>query len=270
MRSVIRFFLHYCRPPPTGNLLTHLRVCRFLRALFSRIPAFSHTPAYSRCSLFPLLQLFQKRTIILADLLNLLKHHLIQKIAVDIFAAAPTALTALLELADIAIERRSVRHLAFGQLWIHSTAAATEQQSCQYPFTDYPLDILLRLITCPFNEGGRRLVAYWHQCCEKIHNHQPIGKPDFDEFSLEGCEAQYRAYELGYRLAASEEEKQEFEQCRNEVCYKITVLLLKDKASHLSRCKYCGGRLSFNASNGVCASCQMSMQNNASRIAEQV
>lgn len=140
----------------------------------------------------------------------------------------------------------------------------------QYPFTDYSIDILLRLITCPFNESDRRLMAYWHQCCEKFHNHQPIEKPNFDESSLEGCEAQYRAYELGYRLVASEEEKQEFEQCRNEVCDKVTALLLKDRASHLLRCKYCGGRLSSNESNGVCASCQLSTQNNMARITEQI
>lgn len=118
-------------------------------------------------------------------------------------------------------------------------------------------DALFRLITCPFDTTDKRLVGYWLRCCVALKNNDDLPVPYFDESDLSGCEVQYKAHEIRYRLSLAFKYKDDLETEKQRLCIKINRLLVGSKSMFIPRCKECGKRLPITIEESLCEDCKV-------------
>ena len=115
---------------------------------------------------------------------------------------------------------------------------------------------LFQLVSCPFSVDDRRLVGYWHRCCDALLNSFDLPDPYFGEEDLEACEVQYRAHEIRCRLSETFGLYDGFEEERQQLCVKINRLLAESKNVYILRCRKCGRRLPVTHDGLLCEDCQ--------------
>lgn len=120
-------------------------------------------------------------------------------------------------------------------------------------------DLLYDLVTCPVDIKNEKLVWYWLSCCEAIIAGNVPDIPHFETKTLEGCELQYKAYDVRHQLLRRigiEDPRMEEKQ---ELCRKINKFLLTDKKNYQKKCRYCGKPLPATYRFGICDECYRNM-----------
>ncbi len=116
-------------------------------------------------------------------------------------------------------------------------------------------ELIFDLITCPIDVDNRDLVYYWLSCAKAILSNKKIPGPKFDIDTLEGCEQQYRAWDINHqmKLRAGIEDSETGQ--REEICRRIKELMATDKKEYIRRCRQCGCELPVGTSFNICEKC---------------
>ena len=114
--------------------------------------------------------------------------------------------------------------------------------------------LLYDLITCPVDVKNGDLVGYWRTCALRIIAGREIPLPWFTLDDLEGCELQYRAYDIHHqllrRLGVEDRSLQE-----KEVIIKRIAELIREKGGYLPKCRLCGKLLPPESPYSLCERC---------------
>ena len=116
-------------------------------------------------------------------------------------------------------------------------------------------NLVYDLISCPIDTRSQDLVYYWANCARKILKNRKIPEPYFETDTLEGCELQYKAYDVHHQLLIRIGEEDDSTAERNEVCEKIRLLMSEDKTEYIRKCKRCGKELPIGYPFNLCRSC---------------
>ena len=110
------------------------------------------------------------------------------------------------------------------------------------------------LITCPVDVKNDSLVNYWTVCANAILSGRSVPEPWFECVDLEGCEHQYRAYDIYHQLLRRLDQEDHSLQEKEKICRKIAVLM-KEKGEYLRRCRICNDILPIGSQYGICEKC---------------
>ena len=110
------------------------------------------------------------------------------------------------------------------------------------------------LITCPVDVKNDALVSYWSVCANAILTGKSVPEPWFECVDLEGCELQYRAYDIYHQLLRRLNQEDHSLKEKEKICRKI-ALLMKEKGEYLRRCRICNRVLPVNSPYGICEKC---------------
>ena len=67
-------------------------------------------------------------------------------------------------------------------------------------FENVPKAMIYEMVTCPVDTSSPDLVHYWRDCVRAIVEERKVPLPPFDTETLEGCELQYRGYDVRSQL----------------------------------------------------------------------
>ncbi len=111
------------------------------------------------------------------------------------------------------------------------------------------------LISCPVDTNSPDLIRYWRDCFRAIVRGRPMPYPYFDLNTLEGCEIQYRAFDIRsqmqHRIGIDEYHTEE----KRALAAKINEFLSGSKQEYERKCALCGRKLSYNWPYRVCDDC---------------
>lgn len=110
------------------------------------------------------------------------------------------------------------------------------------------------LITCPVDVKNDELVRYWNVCANAILNGHTIPEPWFECMDLEGCELQYRAYDVYHQLLRRLDLEDNSLEQKTRICARIAELM-KEKGKYLRRCRVCNALLPIDSPYGICNKC---------------
>lgn len=118
-------------------------------------------------------------------------------------------------------------------------------------------ELLFDLISCPVDTSSADLVFFWRECFKAIIREKKLPYPKFDLTTLEGCEMQYRAYDIRsqmqHRIGVEEYHTEE----KRALAAKINQFLAGDKQDYERKCEACGKKLPFNWPYRVCDACHI-------------
>ena len=116
-------------------------------------------------------------------------------------------------------------------------------------------ELLYDLISCPVDTASLDLITYWRDCFRAVVKDKELPYPRFDLSTLEGCEIQYRAYDIRsqmqHRIGVEEYHMEE----KRSLAAKINGFLAGDKQDYERKCAVCGKKLAFNWPYRVCDAC---------------
>lgn len=115
--------------------------------------------------------------------------------------------------------------------------------------------LLYNLITCPVDVKNESLVKYWRICCTAIIRREKVPKPQFSTADLNGCEMQYKAFDIYHQLLRRIGIESDCLTEKEKIAEKINSLLKKEKSSFLSRCRLCGKELPIQYRYNICQKC---------------
>ena len=118
-----------------------------------------------------------------------------------------------------------------------------------------PKSMVYDLITCPVDTKVRELVFYWCDCVRAVVRGRTVPQPKFDTDTLEGCENQYRAYDIRCQLLRRVGINESVTRQKRELAEKINAFLAQDKQSLERRCPQCGAPLAFDWPWRTCDRC---------------
>ncbi len=110
------------------------------------------------------------------------------------------------------------------------------------------------LITCPLDVKNDELVRYWNICANAILNGHDIPEPWFECIDLEGCELQYRAYDIYHQLLRRLDKEDDSLEQKFKICARIAELM-KEKGKYLRRCRVCNTLLPIDSPYAICNKC---------------
>ncbi len=110
------------------------------------------------------------------------------------------------------------------------------------------------LITCPVDVKNDALVNYWATCANSILEGRQIPEPWFECIDLEGCELQYRAYDIYHQLLRRIDQPDNSLEEKERICAKIAQLM-KEKGMYLKRCRICNSLLPITSNFNICDRC---------------
>ena len=110
------------------------------------------------------------------------------------------------------------------------------------------------LITCPVDTKNDALVNYWVSCANAILSGRGIPEPWFECIDLEGCELQYRAYDIYHQLLRRLDQEDHSLEEKEKICRKIAQLM-KEKGEYLRKCRICNRILPISSPYGICETC---------------
>lgn len=116
-------------------------------------------------------------------------------------------------------------------------------------------ELIYDLITCLVDTGLQELLTYWLACARAILRKRPIPEPHFDTETLQGCELQYKAYDVHHQLLQRIGQPDNCNGKREEICRKIAELMAEDKSQYIRRCRNCGRELPPGYAFNLCESC---------------
>ena len=122
---------------------------------------------------------------------------------------------------------------------------------------EYPKDsirLIYGLITCSVDIKNGELVGYWKRCAESIIGGRYIPEPQFDCDDLEGCELQYRAYDIYHQLVSYTGQTDRSVEEKEKICELIKELM-KEKGELQRKCSRCGRPLPAGYPFGICERC---------------
>ena len=114
---------------------------------------------------------------------------------------------------------------------------------------------LYDLISCPVDTRSQELVIYWARCARAVIKGRKLPAPDFETETLQGCELQYKAYDIHHQILSRIGVQDDCSAERSEICEKIRLLMAEDKTEYIRRCKRCGRELPIGYSFNLCNRC---------------
>ena len=115
--------------------------------------------------------------------------------------------------------------------------------------------LLYDLISCPVDTASPDLVFYWRDCFGAVVKDKELPYPRFDLSTLEGCEIQYRAYDIRSQMQHRIGVEAYHTEEKRELAAKINAFLAGDKQDYERKCAVCGKKLAFNWPYRVCDTC---------------
>ena len=122
-----------------------------------------------------------------------------------------------------------------------------------------PKTLLYDLISCPVDTSAPDLINYWRGCFRAIVHERELPYPRFDISTLEGCEIQYRAYDIRSQMQHRIGVEIYHTAEKRELAQKINTFLAGDKQDYERKCAVCGKKLAFNWPYRVCDSCHVTV-----------
>ena len=122
-------------------------------------------------------------------------------------------------------------------------------------FTKADRELVYELITCPVDTRSEELVRYWAECARAILRNRRVPAPYFETDTLQGCELQYKAYDLRHQLLRRIGVPDDCTQQRKAICDRIAELMRESKAPYIRRCKVCGRELPIGTVYNLCEKC---------------
>jgi len=116
-------------------------------------------------------------------------------------------------------------------------------------------ELLYDLISCPVDTSSLDLIFYWRDCFRAIVKEKQLPFPKFDLSTLEGCEMQYRAYDIRSQMLHRTGIEEYHTEEKRELATKINQFLAGDKQDYERKCAVCGKKLTFNWPFRVCDAC---------------
>ena len=111
------------------------------------------------------------------------------------------------------------------------------------------------LISCPVDTRSQELCIYWARCARAILRSRRIPLPDFETETLEGCELQYKAYDIHHQLLTRIGQNDDCTDERNAICERIRELMAENKSEYIRSCKKCGCELPLGYAFNLCENC---------------
>ncbi|MBR1496423.1 MAG: helicase [Oscillospiraceae bacterium] len=122
-------------------------------------------------------------------------------------------------------------------------------------FSSLDRGLVYDLITCPVDTQTRELVLYWADCVRAILRGRRVPQPRFDLETLEGCENQYKAYDIRCQLLRRVGIDESVTKEKRELAGRINAFLAQDKQFLQRKCPECGRLLSFDWPFRTCDKC---------------
>ena len=128
-------------------------------------------------------------------------------------------------------------------------------------------DLIYRLITIPFDEDDKDLLALWTSYAGKVLRDGTVSirsmrtGPPYKGMSLNEAEQLYRRYDLEYAFIERFGDKAESEiilRYKKDLSEMIADIL-KTSRLPFKTCRYCGRKLSWNFPFGICSQCHEEM-----------
>ena len=110
------------------------------------------------------------------------------------------------------------------------------------------------LITCSVDIKNEALVSYWKRCADSILGGRAIPEPWFECDDLEGCELQYRGYDVYHQLVAYTGQEDRSMEEKEKICAIIRELM-EEKSAYQRRCRICGRPLPDGHPFAICDRC---------------
>ena len=98
---------------------------------------------------------------------------------------------------------------------------------------------------------------YWKRCAESILGGRAIPQPWFECDDLEGCELQYRAYDVYHQLVPDTGQPDRSVEEKEKICAVIKELM-EEKSAFQQKCRICGRPLPVGYPFGICERCYRS------------
>ena len=116
-------------------------------------------------------------------------------------------------------------------------------------------ELVYDLITCPVDTRTEELVNYWADCARAILRNRRVPEPYFDTDTLQGCELQYKAYDIHHQLLRRIGRPDDCSAQRRAICEKIAELMKESKEPFIRRCRGCGRELPIGTVYNYCEDC---------------
>ena len=101
-------------------------------------------------------------------------------------------------------------------------------------YRDTERELVFSLITCPIDKDNRDLTFYWLRCARAILRARRVPDPDFDIDTLEGCELQYKAWDVNHQLKTRIGRTDDTSAAKREaICKRIGELMAKSKEDYI-------------------------------------
>lgn len=114
--------------------------------------------------------------------------------------------------------------------------------------------LIFKLVKCPVDIKNESLIFYWEKCASAILSGKEIPKPWFTTNTLEGCELQYKAYDIFHRMVSLCGRYDNSQEMKEKIHKRIKEFL-KEKGSYIRRCSICNKPLPLNSEYGICNKC---------------
>ena len=121
-------------------------------------------------------------------------------------------------------------------------------------------ELVYDLITCPVDTKSEELIHYWAACAKAILTKSRIPLPWFETSTLQGCELQYKAYDIHHQLLRRIGRPDDCTTERKAICEKIAALMAESKAPYIRRCRSCGRELKIGTVYNYCEDCFRGLQ----------
>ncbi len=116
-------------------------------------------------------------------------------------------------------------------------------------------ELVYDLITCPVDTKTNELVEYFVKCAKAILTGKMVPLPSFGTDTLRECELEYKAYDIRHQLLRRIGVQDNSMRKRQEICDRISELMLQDKDEYIRRCKVCGKELPIGSMFDYCEDC---------------
>ena len=130
-------------------------------------------------------------------------------------------------------------------------------------FLEKNRDLVFEMITCPCDVKQQELLRYWCRCVGSVLRNEKNGKnsvpyPCYTLDTLEGCELQYKAYDLRHQILRRLGVEDDCTRERHEICRRIDQLMKESKEQYIRRCRICGSAIPANSRIPICRHCSES------------
>ena len=121
-------------------------------------------------------------------------------------------------------------------------------------------DLVFEMITCPCDGKQQELLHYWCRCVRCVMRQEKNGNcrlplPNYPLDTLEGCELQYKAYDLRHQILRRLGIEDDCTKERKEICRRIDLLMKESKEQYIRRCRICGSIIPANSRAPICNRC---------------